>query len=71
MYIVLEYVTCAALAVLMATLVFAVCVGFLLVQQGALQLAGVLRNARTRFSLRIGPRGAFRAEARMEPTTQI
>jgi len=71
MYIVVEYVTCAALVVVMATLVFAMCVAILVVQQGVLQLAGMLRTARTRFLLRSGPRGAFPVEARMEPTTQI
>ena len=52
MHIVLEYVTCAALVVLMATLVFALCVAFLVVQQRVLQLAGMLRTAGTRSLLR-------------------
>ena len=71
MHIVLEYVTCAALVVLMATLDFALCVALLVVQQGVLQLAGMLRTAGTRSLLRNGPRGAFRVEARIEPTTQL
>lgn len=71
MYIVLEYVTCTALVALMATLVFAMCVAFLVVRQGAMKLAGMLHTARMRFLFRTGPRGTYRVKAKMEPTTQI
>jgi len=71
MYIVLEYVTCAALVVLMATFIFAMCAAFLVVQQAVLQLAGMLRTARTGLLLSSGPRGAFRVEARIRPIIQI
>jgi hypothetical protein len=44
MYIIVEYATCAVLTLVVATLLAALSVAFLLAQQGAMQLAVLVRT---------------------------